>query len=290
MDTHLHRCKMSRALGLLLIALSMMDCQAQEAQKKMQILVQQVLDKKPVAAQRAREIGPSANPELIKLTRNDDADVRRVAIYCLKATGGEDAAMAFARLALDRDAQVRSAALEALALHPGDIVPLTLLQAFDQSPHPWVRQQLMLVAARVPGVSTAEIQKRYESEKDPEAKEGLVVALAERGDPTGQAEFIRGLQAVKGRDLARYLEYAGRIKAKWLLPSLAPILDDKTPLVGIGIDAAPEVPDHLRACDIAVNLVAAISGHKFSFRVAGDVNYTDEQIAEVRAFLQQPLP
>jgi HEAT repeat protein len=287
MGNHFHSRAMSRALGFFLIALSMVDCQAQEAQKKMQILLQQVLDKKPVAAQRAREIGRSANPELIKLTRNDDADVRRVAIYCLKATGGEDAAMAFARLTLDQDVQVRSAALEGLSLHPADVVPQTLLQAFDQSPHPWVRQQLMLVAAKVPGVSTAEIQKRYEPEKDPEAKEGLVVALAERGDPAGQAEFIRGLQAAKGRALARYLDYAGAIKAKWLLPPLLPILDDKTPLVGIGIDAAPEVPDHLRACDIALNLVAAIGGHKFSFPIAGDVNYTDAQIAEVKAFLQQ---
>ena len=102
------------------------------------------------------------------------------------------------RLTLDQDVQVRSAALEALALHPGDVVPHTLLQAFDQSPHPWVRQQLMLVAAKVPGVSTAEIQKRYETEKDPEAKEGLVVALAQRGDPAGQEEFIRGLHGGEG--------------------------------------------------------------------------------------------
>ena len=287
MSGHFHSGTISRALGILLIALPMMDGQAQEAQKKMQNLIQQVLDKKPAAALRAREIGPSANPELIKLTRNDDAGVRRVAIYCLKATGGQDAAMAFARLTLDQNVQVRSAALEALSLRSNDVVPHTLLQAFDQSQHPWVRQQLMLVAAKVPGVSTAEIQKRHESEKDPEAKEGTVVALAQRGDPAGQAEFIRGLHAVKGRDLNRYLDYAEVIKAKWLLPPLIPILDDKTPLVGIGIDAKPELPDHLRACDIAVNLVAEISGHRFSFPVAGDVNYTDEQIAEVRAFLQR---
>ena len=286
MRAQFHSGAISRAIGFLLLALSIVDCRAQEAQKKMQTLVQQVLDKKPVAAQRAREIGRSANPELIKLTRNDDADVRRVAVYCLKATGGQDAAIVLARLTLDPDVQVRSAALEALSIHSAEAVPSTLLRAFDQSPQPWVRQQLMLIAARVPGVSTAEIQKRYQAEQVPEAKEGLVVALAERGDPAGRAEFIRGLHAVKGRNLARYLDYAGMLKAKWLLPALAPILDDKTPLVGIGIDAKPELPSDLRACDIAVNLVAEISGHKFSFPIAGDVNYSDAQIAEVKAFLE----
>lgn len=265
----------------------MVDCQAQEAQKKMQNLIQQVLDRKPAAALRAKEIGPSANPELIKLTRNDDAGVRRVAVYCLDETGGADAALAFARLALDPDSQVRAAALAGLSDHPADIMPQTLLEAFDQSQDPYVRQQLMMVAARVPGVGTAEIQKRYEPEKNPEAKEGLVVALAERGDPAGQAEFVKNLHAVKDRDLARYLEYADEIKAKWLLPALAPILDDKTPLVRIGVDGLPELPYHLRACNVAVNLVAEISGHPFSFRVAGNVNYSDEQIAEARAFLQK---
>jgi hypothetical protein len=277
----------SRGLGFLALALSMVDCQAQEAQKKVQTLIQQVLDKKPVAAQRAKEIGPKANPELIKLTRNDDPGVRRVAIYCLDVTGGEDAALAFARLALDPDSQVRAAALEGLADHPADVLPQTLLQAFDQSPDPYVRQQLMLIAAKVPGVSTADIQKRHQAEKNPEAKEGLVVALAHRGDPTGQAEFSRSLQAAKNRDLARYLDYARAINEKWLLPALLPILDDKTPLLRIGVDGLPQQPEHLRACDIAVNLVAAISGHRFSFRVAGNVNYSDEQIAEVRTYLQQ---
>jgi HEAT repeat protein len=281
---------MSRAIAFAAVALSMVDCHAQEAQKKMQILIQQVLEKKPVAALRAKEIGPSANPELIKLTRNDDPGVRRVAIYCLDQTGGADASIAFTRLVLDPDSQVRAAALEGLIHHPGDVVPEMLLQSYDQSQDAYVRQQLMMVAGKVPGVSLAEIQKRHEAEKDPEAKEGLVVALAYRDDPAGKAEFINGLHAAKDRDLARYLGYAADIKAKWLVPALAPILDDKTPLVRIGVDGLPSQPEHLRACDIAVNLIAEISGQKFSFPIAGNVNYTDEQISEVKAFAEkQPV-
>jgi HEAT repeat protein len=275
----------SRALWLAAMAVAMLNCQVQEAQKKMQDLIQQVLDKQPAAALTARQIGPKANLELIKLTRNDDAKVRRIAVYCLTETGGADAASTFARLTLDPDSQVRAAALEGLAKHPGEVAPQSLLEAFGQSHDPYVRQQLMLIAAQVQGVSTADIQKRYETENDPEVKEGLVVALARRGDPAGETEFIRRLQTMKNRDLARYLEYAGEIKATWLLPALLPILDDKTPLVRIGVDGLPNQPEHLRACDIAVNLTAEISRHPFSFRVAGNINYTDAQIAEVKAYL-----
>lgn len=275
----------SRSLGLFAMAIAMTNCQAQEAQKKMQDLIQQVLDKQPAAALTARQIGPKANLELIKLTRNDDAKVRRVAVYCLTETGGADAASAFVRLTLDPDSQVRGAALEGLAKHPAEAAPQSLLDAYGQSHDPYVRQQLMIIAAQVQGVSTAEIRKRYDGENDPEAKEGLVVALAHRADPDGEAEFIRRLQTSKNRDLARYLEYAGEIKAPWLLPALLPVLDDKTPLVRIGVDGLPNQPEHLRACDIAVNLAAEISRQRFSFRVAGNVNYTDAQIVEVKAYL-----
>jgi HEAT repeats len=270
--------------GIILGAVLVQCGHAQEARGRMQNLIQQVLDKQPAAALTARQIGPSANAELIKLTRNDDAKVRRVALYCLDETGGADAAITFVRMTLDDDSQVRGAALQGLIHHQDAAVPATLLDAFDQSPNAYVRQQLMLVAGKLPGVATAEIERRYRAEQDPQAKEGLVVALSTRGDSHAQGEFIHGLHASENRDRARYLDYAEQIKAAWLLPALAPILDDKTPLVWIGVDGKPELPQSLRACDIAVNLIAAISRHKFSFPVGGK-NYTDAQIAEVKAFL-----
>jgi HEAT repeat protein len=264
----------------------MLDCQAQEAQKKMQAMIQQVLEKKPSASEQARQLGRSANPELIKLTRNDDPGVRRVAVYCLDETGGADASVAFARLANDPDSQVRAVALAAMLHHTDDVVPATLWQAYDQSHDGYARQQLVLVAAKVKEISTEEIRKRLAPETDPQVREGIIVALAERDDPTGKTEFIRALQSAKDRDLARYLEHAEDIHAKWLVPALVPVLDDKTPLVRIGVDGIPRLPQHLRACDIAVNLIAKISGHKFSFPIAGNVNYTDEQIAEVKKFAE----
>jgi hypothetical protein len=275
-------------LAVVATALLVQSCDAQGGQKTVQTLIQEVLDKKPAAALTARALGPSANQALIALTQHADPKVRRIAAYCLDETGGADAAAAFAELVRDDDAQVRGAALQGLAHHQAAVVPQSLLDAFDASGDPYVRQQLMLIAGRLPGVATADLRRRYDSEHNPEAKEGLVVALAGRGDPAAQAEFVRALGASRNRDRARYLDYAGAIAQPWLLPALVPILADKTPLVRIGVDGMPHLPENLRACDIAVNLIARITGHGFPFRIAGNVNYTDDQIAQVRALLQPP--
>jgi len=276
---------MRRAL-VLAVALLLQSGDAQGSQKTMQTLIQEVLDGKPAAALTARQLGPSANHALIELTRHDSARVRRIAAYCLDETGGPDAAAAFAALVLDGDAQVRAAALQGLSNHLAEVAPQSLLDASDASGDPYVRQQLMLLAGRLPAVTTADLRRRYESERNPEAKEGLVVALAARGAAAAQAEFARALGASRNRDRARYLEYAGLIGQPWLLPALLPILDDRTPLVRIGVDGMPHLPENLRACDIAVNVIARITGHGFGFRIAGNVNYTPEQIAEVKALLQ----
>ena len=252
----------------------------------MQSLIQQILDKDPAATLTARELGRQANPELIKLTRHAEAKVRRIAVYCLDETGGPDAARTFTRLVLDEDPQVRGAALQGLSNHPGDVDAGDLLEAYDHSGDGYVRQQLMIVAVRVPQVTQFEIEKRYEAETRPDAKEGLLVALASRGHSGAQADFQRALEASRGKDRARMLEYARQIKGPWLLPSLRTILDDETPLVRIGVDGMPDLPEHLRACDIAVNLIAQITSKTFSFKVAGNVNYSVAQRAEVKATIK----
>lgn len=290
-------------LWVLLVAVQLVACQsressspqvgnaAQRAQKgggqEVRELIRMVLDKQPEAALRARQVGPGANAELIKLTRNDDPKVRRIALYCLEETGGADAAGAFARLVLDEDPQVQAAALKGLGRHPDPAVYRTLLEAYDESPAPYVRQQIMLIIGRMPGVAgLAEIKKRYSAEKDPEAREGPMVALARLDDQEVRVDFISRLHASAQRERARYLEYCRYIHAPWLLRPLLPLLDDKTPMVRIGVDARPEWPEYLRACDIVVNLVASISKHSFSFPIAGNTNYSDAQLAEVKAFLQ----
>lgn len=246
-------------------------------------LIKMVLDKQPAAALIAKKLGPGANKELIKLTANEDAKVRLIAIYCLQETGGTDAAWAFARLVLDEDPQVRGAALNGLMQHPDPAAGASLLNAYDGSPDPYARQQIMLILGRM-GISKDELKKRYANEKDPQAKEGSMVVLAKLGDPEAEQEFIDRLHASQGRERARFLEYCKYINAPWLSKALLPLLDDKSSLIWIGVDGRPELPQYLRACDIAVNIVATVTKHSFSFQIKDGVNYTDAQITEVRDF------
>jgi hypothetical protein len=111
------------------------------------------------------------------------------------------------------------------------------------------------------------------------------VSLARLNDDAAKSEFTRRLQSSKER--LRYLEYAQYIHAAWLLKPLQPILDDKSPMVRVGVDARPDLIQNLRACDLAVNLIYSISGRTFSFPVSSDVNYSDPQIAEVRTYVQR---
>lgn len=121
--------------------------------------------------------------------------------------------------------------------------------------------------------------------KGPEAREGCTVALARLNDKDAQTEFINRLHDSTHRDRPRYLEYCEYIHAQWLLKSLLPLLDDKRPMMHVGIDR-PGIIEDLRACDLAVNLIASISRHKFSFEIDGLTNYKDEQLAEVRRFVE----
>ena len=157
----------SRAIGFAMLVLSMVNCQAQEAQKKMQILIQQVLDKKPIGRSTAQgRSAPGANPELITLTRNDDADVRRVAVYCLNETGG-------------RGCRNRPGAADARSGRAGPCggaggAPPPCPRYRPANPVPGFRSESRAHGCassscwsrrRFRSVTTAEIQKRYEPER-----------------------------------------------------------------------------------------------------------------------------
>lgn len=253
----------------------------------MQALIESVLNKDPAATLLAREVGPSANPQLQKLAGNPDAKVRRIALYCLSETGGPDAAETFVEALSDDNSQVRGAALEGLFSHPDPVVYEALSRTFDTSTDPYVRQQIpMIIASMQISVNVAALKTRCWKEEDPEVREGCIVALARLNDCEAQAEFVKRLHASRDDDRARYLEYCEYIHASWLLKPLIPILDDKSPIVRIGI-GHPDFKEYLRGCDIAVDLIAFISGKTFSFKTGGADHYTDEQIAEVRKAVEE---
>jgi HEAT repeat protein len=256
-----------------------------EGKAKVEELIRLVLEKNPAASLNARKIGPGANGELAKLAENPDPKVRQIALYCLDETGGAEATRVFIRLLLDSDSQVRGAALSGLTHHADPAAIPQMFQTYDTSRDPYVHQQLFLILAKIPGVSLRDVRIRFLNEHDLQAREGGVVALARLGEPEAQQDFARMLQKSSGRDRARFLDYCRYIAAAWLVNPIGPLLDDKTNMVRIGVDGRRDFPEYLRACDIAVNLIAEFGGKQFSFAVKSAANYTDEQLAEVKKSL-----
>jgi HEAT repeat protein len=274
-------------MGAVCIALLLALGQTGHTQGDRRMLRETILKKDPAAALLAREAGPSANPEIIELTKHQDAKVRRIALYCLDETGGADAARAMAAALKDDDPQVRGAALKGLIHRPDPVVYEALLRVYPGADKV-VRQQIPLILGKMGGrANPADLRRVCGAEADAEAREGCLTALASMGDPPAQMEFTERLHASKGRERARFLEYCDYIHQPWLLKPLGPVLDDTSPMVRVGVDARPDLIDSLRACDLAVNLIASIGKVSFSFPVNRMTNYTAAQIAEVKRLVER---
>jgi len=249
---------------------------------RMSDLAGQVRARDPSATLLAAELGPAAAPALVPLSRDANEEVREIALLCLAETGGAGAVRAMLARLNDSAPMVRSAALKGLErqARSGDVP--ALLHGVEATDDAGARRYLALIAGSLGSASDVPALQRVCGRfTDPETGEGCLTALAQLGDPAARAEFARRLAGARDRELARYLEYAERIRAPWLVPALAPLLSNLTPVRWIGVDGLPG-PENLRAADVAVNLIAAITGRHFSFEVSPRVNYDDAQLAEVR--------
>lgn len=253
-----------------------------EARGRMSDLAQQVRAKDPSATILAADLGPAAAPTLVPLTRDADEGVREIALLCLAETGGAGAVRAMLARLNDSAPMVRSAALKGLEhqAKAGDVP--AMLHGVEATDDAGSRRYLALVIGRLGSAADLPTLQRVCSRfTDAETGEGCLTALAQVGDPASRTEFARRLAAARDRELARFLEYAERIRAPWLVPALAPLLTNLTPVRWIGVDGLPG-PENLRAADIAVNLIAAITGKQFGFPLSPRTNYSPEQLAEVR--------
>ncbi len=254
----------------------------------METLKQQIMAKDPGASLRAAQLGRAANPLLLELVKNPDEDVRRITLYCLKETGGPEAAKAFLAALSDEDPQVAGVAVDGVnRMFDPAFIP-QILQAYDKAGDGLVRGDIALLAGRGDkATDPKELLKHQAVEEDPQAREGLDVALARLGDKPSQEEFVRRLQSARERQLLRYLQgHCAYLHQPWLLKPLLPLLDRKEVLVHYGVDARPEPNIHLPTCDVTVNVAAKITTHKFSFKVEEYQPYPDAAIDEVRRFLK----
>lgn len=242
-----------------------------------------VLDKDWGATLLAREAGPAGAGRISDLVGHEDRDVRLLAVTCLGDMGGPEAGGALVKALLDEDLQVREVAGRGLLAHPDPKLWPALLSAFDASEDPGARGRIPLImCAGEERPDPDPLVQRWKKETDDGVREGLVVALSRAGVEEARTEFVKRLQLSSGDRRDTMLRHCEYVSQEWLLQPLKSILADTTSLRYIG-PHDDEV--NLRACDIAVNLVAKVSGRTFSFPVSYGKNYTPQQIDEVRKYL-----
>lgn len=238
------------------------------------------------AAESARGQGDAVTREIRELLRHEDRKVRLLTVACLESAGGAEAGAALVPMLLDPDAQVRSTAVRALHQHPDPALYPRLMEVYDQSSDPMVKHHIPMIVARNDEriANTTPLLDRWNKEADADALEGMVVGLARLGNEDAQIQFVQLLHSSSGKTRDRFLRHAEYIHQSWLLKPLGPILLDETKLRYLG----PHGRDvDLRACDITLNLIADISSKRFSFPVNPRANYTREQLAEVKTYVEE---
>ena len=239
--------------------------------------------------------GPSAVERLAPLLAERDEEVRHLAVLCIAAAGGPQVASALLGVVDDEDDQVAMDAARMLRGRVGpDDVP-ALLNAIDWVELPEARQELVLALGQAGGVEVEELRSRRDVEGEAGVRRALTVVLAKLGNEDAREQVSAALAASRGTELAAWLDDVDYIGQEWVLPALAPALDDEVDVLRVAVDARPELIQALRACDLAVNQVwALVQGSTVGlpplvlpFAVDRATNYSAEQRAVVRRYLAE---
>ncbi|HEX7838530.1 MAG TPA: hypothetical protein VF469_13740 [Kofleriaceae bacterium] len=207
----------------------------------------------------ALESGAPLDPAAVMPLASDaDPEVRELCLRCLAASAGASPEPLLHGLT-DAAARVRLAALRGVVLRSMTIPGARLLGAFDASPDAFARTELALALGKHADVDVAEIASRESRERDPEAHQALLVALARRGDPEARKRFAASIPDARGLARQKHLEACRYLGEPWVLKPMASLLDDPSPVSRVGNDAEPAKAVFIRVCDLAAAIVAEIA-------------------------------
>ncbi|WP_394838685.1 HEAT repeat domain-containing protein [Pendulispora rubella] len=233
----------------------------------------------------ARQGGADAVDALAPLLADADEEVRELAVHCMAETGDPRAGDALVQLTVDSDPQVAMAAARAMHRLGGARSVPALLAALPRSDEPLVRRELGMAIGRFAGPGKIpDLRERLAEEQSPVAHQGILAALARMGDDPSREAFAAALSETGGMARKPWLDLAEYIEQPWLITPLGVVLDDPTPVLRVGVDARPDLIQALRACDLAVVLIAKLGAATFSFPVTRAKNYSAEEISEVKRF------
>jgi len=232
----------------------------------------------------AQQSGPSIVPYVQPYLGNKDQVVRLLAVDCLAAAGGPQAALLLVRALGDSNDQVADNAVNALHKNPPVGQEDALLAAWDasQSRETYLRQQIPLVLGRMQAYDRLQqIKARLGVDHRQPVRDGIIVGAAKLGDPDSRIAFGQLLRDGRGKRTAELIEFVRYLDEFWVIPQLVPVLQRKD----IAVVLSTHINDvERRDCDLAVDQVLLISKKHFSFVVDPTAQYSDNQINEVLQF------
>lgn len=262
----------------------------------MQDLEKKVLAKDPAAVDVAKKVGPSASPRLIELAGNSDAGVRRIALNCLRRTGGPGSDDAFLKAAKDENSQVRGSAIAGLkeAKDPLPYMPLLdVIASIDDADHKceltFILTDNSLNDAQAKQTVSGLFKTKYPLEKDsPELREAMLASLAKLGDEDARKLFGASLATAEDeKEWLRKIEACDWIGQDWLPKPMLPMLSVKDEVERIGVDARPDLPHYLRVCDKAAQIICRIAKPKLTFECEKKINLKDAELGEIREAIRK---
>ncbi|MCG7851851.1 MAG: HEAT repeat domain-containing protein [Methanosarcinaceae archaeon] len=279
------------AAGLLFLA---MGCTTQsggksdaaldkETKVELDELKQMILEQNWDALDLAEKIGAPAMAPLADLLKNSNAEIRQIALNCVALTGDKKAIEVIASALRDPDEDVRSTAMQTLEARCDSTIQAQLVDNLS-NPDPDIRGAVALMLGNLGDrTAVAPIRTRLESETDPLASRRMKLSLAKLGDEKLMHEFADQLSIADSHTRYQGIEDLAYIDTRALAGDLFPALLDRGEAFNIG---DKDSPVYGRVCDAAINLLGKWFNEPFSFEINEYRKYTDEEIEEVRKFLQ----
>lgn len=254
------------------------------------VLAQKLAAGLPSAITLARSLGPAARPIAHAVLGSPDAQVRTIAVHCLRAAGDPSDLPAIASMLRDPSADVRGAATVAIReLHRGAAGHGALiLESFDAMPTPALRSELALALGERLDPPIGDLESRFRDEANREVQDALRAALARRGSLPAIHELSDLITSASGDVKKAAMNAAAYTGRRELLPALRRALDDGEELER-GSPCYPPRDFVQRGRDLAAWSISEITGASFGFAERGFSELTPENLDEVRRTVDEIL-
>jgi hypothetical protein len=277
---------------LTIIVATFIDCggnsrenSREEYKVELDSLKKAVLEESDDALTQAEEIGPPAIPALTELLKNENPEIRELALNCVVLTNDDSVPSILVGCLGDGDSQVRTTALQSLRSRCSESILQGLIDNLT-NPDTTVRAGVARYIGIIDNTKGVKpLRDRLAEETDPQVNESLKLALARLGNGEYEEEFASRITAPTSDGRYKALLDLEYINDKRLASSFIPALKDTTDAYDI---AHPEavVREFARVCDAAVNLIAKWYNNPFPFEIDEFRRYTDTEIAQAEQFVQ----